>query len=86
MDASYGGLGACLLQADEDGKMHPIAYASRTLRGAEKNYPDLSSFKVELLGLKWAVTEKFGPYILGSKCTVYTDHNPLAHLNLGQRR
>ena len=86
VDASFKGLGACLMQADEDGKAHPIAYASRGLRGAEKNYSDLSSFKVELLAFKWAVTEKFSSYLLGGKCIVYTDHNPLVHLetaNLG---
>ena len=39
-----------------------------------------SSFKLELLGLKWAVTEKFRGYLLGAKCTVLTDNNPLSHL------
>ena len=63
-----------------------MAFASRGLRGAERNYSDLSSFKLELLALKWAVTEKFKAYTLGSHTLVYTDHNPLAHLktaNLG---
>lgn len=80
-DASLKGLGACLLQKGDDGRPHPIAYASRSLRGAEKNYSDLSSFKLELLALKWAVTEKFAPYLMGAHCTVLTDNNPLAHLN-----
>lgn len=35
VDASLKGLGACLLQSDDDGKLHPVAYASRGLRGAE---------------------------------------------------
>ena len=52
VDASFKGLGACLSQADDKGHLHPIAYASRGLRGSEKNYPDYSSFKLELLGLK----------------------------------
>lgn len=56
IDASLQGLGACLLQSDDDGYLHPVAYASRGLRGAEKNYGDFSSFKIELLGLKWAVS------------------------------
>ncbi|PIK40531.1 putative transposon Ty3-I Gag-Pol polyprotein [Apostichopus japonicus] len=56
IDASLKGLGCCLLQRDDAGHLHPIAYASRGLRGAEKNYSDFSSFKLELLGLKWAVT------------------------------
>jgi hypothetical protein len=86
VDASLKGLGACLSQADDDGMLRPVAFASRGLRGAERNYPDFSSFKLELLALKWAVSEKFKPYTLGAHCIVYTDHNPLAHLktaNLG---
>ncbi|PIK46894.1 putative transposon Ty3-I Gag-Pol polyprotein [Apostichopus japonicus] len=84
VDASLKGLGACLLQANDDGKLHPIAYASRGLRGAERNYPDFSSFKIELLALKWAVTEKFKEYLMGSHCKVYTDNNPLSHLQTAQ--
>ena len=80
MDASFKGLGACLSQADDKGHLHPIAYASRGLRGSEKNYPDYSSFKLELLGLKWAVVDKFGGHLLGHHCLVLTDNNPLAHL------
>lgn len=56
IDASLKGLGACLSQYDDTGDLHPVAYASRGLRGAEKNYLDLSSFKLELLALKWAVS------------------------------
>ncbi|KAK3755807.1 hypothetical protein QZH41_003192 [Actinostola sp. cb2023] len=37
--------------------------------------------KLELLALKWAVTEKFRSYLLGSKFVVYTDNNPLKYLN-----
>ena len=36
--------------------------------------------KLELLALKWAVTEQFRDYLLGSKFTVYTDNNPLAYV------
>lgn len=57
-----------------------MAYASRGLRGAEKNYSDFSSFKIELLALKWAVADKFREYLIGGKCKVLTDNNPLAHL------
>lgn len=80
IDASLKGLGACLSQEGPDKKLHPVAYASRGLRGAEKKYPDLSSFKIELLALKWAVCEKFRDYLLGRHTIVWTDNNPLVHL------
>ena len=37
--------------------------------------------KLELLGMKWAISEKFRDYLIGSTFTVFTDNNPLAHLN-----
>ena len=80
IDASLKGLGACLSQNDEEGNLHPVAYASRSLRGPERNYSDFSSFKLELLALKWAVSEKFKEYLMGRKTVVWTDNNPLAHL------
>ena len=80
VDASLRGLGACLSQRDDEGDLHPVAYASRGLRGSEQNYSDLSSFKLELLALKWAVADKFKEYLLGRKTTVYTDNNPVAHI------
>ena len=74
-DASFQGLGAVLSQ--EHGV---IAYASRGLRPAERNDANYSSMKLELLVLKWAVTDKFHPYLLGSQFTVYTDNNPLSYI------
>ena len=79
-DASLRGLGAVLSQVDDLGKTHVIAYASRTLRPSERSMRNYSSAKLELLALKWAVTEKFRDYLLGSKFTVYTDNNPLAYI------
>ena len=57
-----------------------IAYASRGLRGAERNMENYSSRKLELLALGWAITEKFREYLIGSTFTVYTDNNPLIYL------
>ena len=78
-DASHDGLGAVLSQ-EQDGKRRVIAYASRRLRPPEKNMQNYSSCKLELLALKWAVTEKFRSYLLGSEFMIYTDNNPLSHL------
>lgn len=84
-DGSLHGLGAVLSQR-QGGSERVIAYASRGLRGSEKNDKNYSAFKLELLALKWAVTEKFKEYLIYSKFSVVTDHNPLRYLetaNLG---
>ena len=78
-DASNEGLGAVLYQ-ELKGKMRVIAYGSRTLTPAERNY-HLHSGKLEFLALKWAVTEKFCDYLFYSPFfTVYTDNNPLTYV------
>ncbi|KAI3374581.1 hypothetical protein L3Q82_021152, partial [Scortum barcoo] len=78
-DASNQGLGAVLAQVQE-GQERVIAYASRGLHPAEWNDANYSSFKLELLALKWVVTEKFKDYLTRAQFTVYTDNNPVAHL------
>ena len=75
-DASGDGLGAVLYQ-EVDGKERPIAYASRGLSKAEKNYP---AHKLEFLALKWSVSQKFHDYLYGSKFTAFTDNNPLTYV------
>lgn len=79
IDASYSGLGAVLSQETDSG-IRPVAYASRGLRPTERNMSNYSSMKLEFLGLKWAMTEKFREYLLGHKCIVFTDNNPLSYL------
>ena len=76
-DASALGLGAVLQQVQADGKLHPVAYASRALRKGEKNY---HSLKLEFLALKWAVTEQFKEYLYYRPFTVRTDNNPLTYI------
>ena len=83
-NASLRGLGAVLSKIDENGKAHVIAYASWTLRPSEKSMHNSSSTKLELLALKWTVTEKFRYYFLGSKFTVYTDNNSLAYVQISK--
>ena len=75
-DASSNGLGAVLYQ-EQDGKKRVVAYASRSLKLAEKNYP---AHKLEFLALKWAVVEKFHDYLYGSKFEAITDNNPLTYI------
>ena len=76
-DASGIGLGAVLHQVQEDGKLHPVAYASRALKKGEKNY---HSSKLEFLALKWAVTKQFKEYLYYKPFTVRTDNNPLTYI------
>ena len=78
VDASHQGFGAVLSQDQGEG-LRVVAYASRGLRGAEKNYNGYSSMKLELLALKWAITEKFKDYLHNATFTVYTDNNPLCY-------
>ena len=79
-DASLKGLGTVLSQQQKDGSVHVIAYTSRSLCPPERSIHNYSSAKLELLALKWAVTEKFQDYLLGSQFQVYTDNNPLAYV------
>ena len=75
-DASGSGLGAALYQR-QNGVNRVIAYASRSLKPAEKNYP---AHKLEFLALKWAVCEKFHDYLYGTKFEAITDNNPLTYV------
>ena len=59
-DASSCGLGAVLSQKQDDGKFHPVTYASWELKGGEKKY---HSSKLEFLALKWAMTNQFREYL-----------------------
>ena len=75
-DASGRGLGAVLSQLNGDGKEIVIAYASRTLVQAEKNYPITDQ---ECLAIMWAI-EHFYKYLIGKKFMIITDHSALKTL------
>ena len=67
-DASDHGLGAALIQ---EGK--PVAFASRALTHAEKQYAQIEK---ELLAIVYG-TERFHQYTYGRPVTVESDHKPL---------
>ena len=75
-DASDVGLGAVLLQEHEDG-IFPVAYASRKLTRAERNY---SVVERECLAIVWAVA-KFYRWLYGRQFVLQTDHRPLIFLD-----
>ena len=78
-DASEEGVGAVLLQphAQDPRKLAPVAYASRRLKPAEKNYAVIEK---EALSIYWAF-HKFEAYIYGREFTLLTDHRPLLYLS-----
>ena len=76
-DASIEGLGAVLSQWQDDGRYHPVAYASRGLKGGKLKY---HSSKLEFLALKWAVSEQFREYLQYQPFLVRTDNNPLTYI------
>lgn len=71
-DASSTGLGSVLSQGPL-GHDLPVAYASRVLTKAERNY---STIERELTAIVWGC-KQFRPYIWGRKFTIVTDHKPL---------
>ena len=75
-DASDAGIGAVLLQQHE-GKLFPVAYASKKLLPRERNY---SIMEKECLAVVWAV-KRFNVYLYGAPFVLQTDHQPLAYLN-----
>ena len=72
-DASPRGLGACLIQDDK-----PIAFASKSLTGAESRYANIER---ELLAVVFACI-RFNTYLQGCSFTVQSDHKPLEMIHL----
>ena len=66
-----------VLHQNQEGLDRVIAYARKSMKSAEKNYP---THKLEFLALKWAVTEKFHDYLYGTKFEAVTDNDPLTYI------
>ena len=79
VNASDTGVGAILLQADDEGIEHPVCYFSKKFNKHQRNY---STIEKETLALVLAL-QHFEVYVSSSQgpTLVYTDHNPLTFLH-----
>lgn len=75
-DASMTGVGAVLFQLDDDGNEKPIAYMSKKLNTAQRNY---TITELECLAAVLSI-KKFRGYVEGMEFKVITDHASLKWL------
>ncbi len=71
-----GGLGAVLLQRDDEGAERVVAYASRGLKDHERAYP---AFLLELAAACYGI-DHFDTYLKGRSFILEVDHRPLEKL------
>jgi hypothetical protein len=70
------GLGAVLMQRDDEGQERMVMCISRSLNVHEAKY---AAWKGELLAVVWAI-KHFRPYLAGREFLLVTDHRPLLWL------
>ena len=72
-DASLTAIGGVLSQINDQGEEHPVAYCSRTLNQAERNY---TVTECECLAVIYYY-QQFRVYLHGTKFYVVTDNSSL---------
>ena len=66
---------------DKENIFRPIYYVSKMLNEAQENY---MTKEKEMLAVVYSC-DKFRPYILGSKVTIYMDHKEIRYLMIKRR-
>ena len=72
-DYSGIGIGAVLMQKNDEGRLMPIQFLSRSLTPTEQKYPAIEG---EALAIIWSL-ERFRYMIEGCEIHLVTDHRPL---------
>lgn len=80
-DASGKGFGAAILQKQDDGKFHPVAYFSKRTTPDESKY---HSYELETLAIVYAL-DRFKNFLDGIHFTIVTDCNSLV-LTLNKKK
>ena len=82
-DASAYTIGTVLQQEGEKGKLHPIAFLSRTLHATQQNW---NIYDKELFMVIHTL-ETWRPYLVGNvhKLLIHTDHNNLTYFKAAQK-
>lgn len=75
-DASDIAMSAILMQEDDNGDLHPIAFASKVFNDAQRNYDTTAR---EALALVWGL-EHYNTYVEGHKYVIVTDHHALEYI------
>ena len=75
-DASTVGVAGVLAQADDQGNLRPVAFTSKKLNSAERNY---NSTHLEGLAIVYSL-KVFRPYLLGEELRVETDCQAAVYL------
>ena len=78
VDALIQGLGAALMQKDQQGRLKPAAYESKSLTDAERRY---SNIQHELLAVVFGCI-RFHHYLYARKFECHSDHKPLEDMHL----
>jgi len=73
IDASAYAVGGLIVQRDDLGVEHPIAFFSSRLTPAQKNWATIEREAYAVL----VAVNKFKHWFFDSKVTIHSDHNPI---------